>query len=483
MAKSLIAAVLCLLLSACEQQPAYDAPTLQRWNEVKAELGPTLAGSSAWQAHMDFVEAGLVEAGVVAVETMPAPYTRWWAADKPSTAERALQIGDAVLPVASYWAYSGSTPAAGVTAPLLMYKKGLPREALRGHIVVFQVTPAPEGMAAMFSIGNQFATDDFAGPPGISNDQWYQGNYVTRFGRFDEVLKGSGAAGAIVVFSMSADRLAGLYTFPLFNLGIIGVPGVYVDAAVGADVLAAAKQGAVATLTLLAQTADVAPYFYTAVLPGRDYGTAQDEEVLLVTHSDGPNLTQENGTLGILALVREFAQRPQAERPRSLRVLLDPQHYSPGRHLIDWYEMHPQVMQRVVAVLGVEHIGQLEYGESEQGYGLTGRAEPWLIYARNNKAMIAAAITAIKTSSVPRTELRVPEKKGQGRWTGLAEVALKRDINGYATLSNMSGYWGTTAGIESFDAELGTLQIDTLVLLLDVLMLAPAQEGAAAASL
>ena len=205
--------------------------------------------------------------------------------------------------------------------------------------------------------------------------------------------------------------------------------------------------------------------------------------MLLVTHSDGPNLTQENGTLGILALVREFAQRPQADRPRSLRVLLDPQHYSPGRHLIDWYEMHPQVMQRVVAVLGVEHIGQREYGESEQGYGLTGRAEPWLIYARNDTAMIEAAIDAINTSGVPRTELRVPEKKGQGRWTGLAEVALKRYINGYATLSNMSGYWGTSAGIESFDAELGVLQIDTLVLLLDVLMSAPAQVGVAAAPL
>ena len=112
--------------------------------------------------------------------------------------------------------------------------------------------------------------------------------------------------------------------------------------------------------------------------------------------------------------MREFAQRPQAERPRSLRVLLDPQHYSPGRHLIDWYEMHPQVMQRVVAVLGVEHIGQLEYGESEQGYGLTGRAEPWLIYARNDKAMIAAAIDAINTSGVPRTGSGPLDRLGRG---------------------------------------------------------------------
>jgi hypothetical protein len=213
-------------------------------------------------------------------------------------------------------------------------------------------------------------------------------------------------------------------------------------------------------------------------LPGRNYGTASDTEVLLVTHSDGPNLTQENGTLGILALVRAFARQPQVERPRSLRVLFDPQHYSPGRHVTDWYALHPEIMRRVVAVLGVEQIGQLEYGEADpqapggdiKPYGLTGRPEPWLIYARNEPALIEAAIAAIRTTGVARTELRVPEKEGQGRWTGLGEVALKRDLPGFATLSNMSGYWGTTAGIESFDAELATQQIDTLVLLLQKLI-------------
>jgi hypothetical protein len=464
------------VLAACTEAPPYSTDQLQQWTETKAALGPTFAGSPAWQAHMDFVEAGLAEAGVVAVEKLPAPYTRWWAPDNPTATERALNIGGESLPVASYWAYSGSTPPEGISASLLLYRKDMPRDALRGRIIVFQVEPVPERMAASFSIGNEYATGDFAGPKGIADDQWYQGNYVTRFGRFDEVLKGSGAAGAIVVFAMSAERLAGLYTFPLLNQGVVGVPGVYVDAGTGKTVLAAAEQGATATLTLVAHTEAVAPYFYTAVLPGRDYGTAQDEEVLLVTHSDGPNLTQENGTLGILALVRAFAQRPQAERPRSLRVLFDPQHYSPGRHVTDWYALHPEIMQRVVAVLGVEQIGQLEYGDADgqepggDTYGLTGRPEPWLIYARNDPAMIAAAIAAIQTTGVSRTELRIPEKKGQGRWTGLGEVALKRDLAGFATLSNMSGYWGTTAGIESFDAELATRQVDTLVLLLQELI-------------
>ena len=39
--------------------------------------------------------------------------------------------------------------------------------------------------------------------PSLVSDQWFQGNFVTRFGRFDEVLKDSGAAGGIVIFDMS----------------------------------------------------------------------------------------------------------------------------------------------------------------------------------------------------------------------------------------------------------------------------------------
>jgi hypothetical protein len=463
--------LLLFCLAACEPPPPYSPALLQQWNAAKAEQGPTFAGSPAWHAHMDFVEQGLTAAGVVAGEKYPAPYRRWWAPDRPMPQQRQLLIDGVSLPVASYWAYSGSTPVAGVKAPLIVYDRKLTPAELAGHIVVFQVGQVPASMAKMFSIGHEYATDDFpATAPGIADDQWYQSNFVTRFGHFDEVLRDSGAAGAVVIFDMSAARLEGLYTFPLLNLGVVGVPGIYVARDTGKAVLAAAEQGKPARLTLVAHEAEVAPYFYSAVLPGRDYGTDQDEQILLVTHSDGPNLTQENGTLGILALVRHYATVSQAERPRSLRVLFDPQHYSPGRHIIDWYKQHPESMAKVVASLGVEHLGQLEYSEDESGYGLSGRPEPWQIFVRNDEQLIAAAINALETTGVPRTELRVPEKKGQGRWTGLGDVALKYDLAGYATLSNMSGYWGTTAGIESFDASLAHQQLDVLVLLVAELM-------------
>jgi hypothetical protein len=163
-------------------------------------------------------------------------------------------------------------------------------------------------------------------------------------------------------------------------------------------------------------------------------------------------------------------------------VLLDPQHYSPGRHVFDWYAAHPDIMSKVVASVGVEQLGQLEYGEdaaggdegndegNDESYGLTGLAEPWQIFVRNDPRLIEAAINAIEVNALPRTEIRVPEKKGQGRWTGLGDVTLKHDLAGYGTLSNMSGYWGTTNGIESFDATLATQQLDVLVLLVDELM-------------
>ena len=458
-------------LVACATRPAFSPEQLQQWNQAKAALGPTFAGSRSWQVHMDFVEAELATAGLVDIDRLRVPYQRWWAPDTPAPGERALSIEGESLPVASYWAYSGSTQPGGVTAPLLVYDKRTPREQLAGRIVVFRVPPLPESMRAMFDIGHEYATADFRdNAHDFVDEQWYQGNYVTRFGRLDSVLKDSGAAGAVVIFAMSAERLAGLYTFPLLNVGIVGVPGIYVDAQAGAKVLAAAAEGRDATLTLIAHTEEAAPYFYTAVLPGQNYGTAQDEEVLLVTHSDGPNLTQENGALGILALIRHFARVPQSERPRTLRVLFDPQHYSPGRHVTDWYALHPEIMQKIVASLGVEQLGQLEYDEGASGYGLTGRPEPWLIYSRNDPRLIAAAIDAIETTGLPATELRVPEKDGQGRWTGLGEVAMTYDLPGYATLSGMSGYWGTTSGIESFDAELATRQLTALVRLIDVLM-------------
>ena len=277
------------------------------------------------------------------------------------------------------------------------------------------------------------------------------------------------AAGGLVVFDMNPGRARGLYTFPLLEPDVTGVPGLYLDRVAGAVVKEAAKAGKSATLRLDASTGKATPYFLSGFLPGRDYGKPEDEFVLLVTHTDGPNLSQENGALGILAIVGYFAQTPQAERRRTILVMLDPQHYMPGRHRVDWYETHPDTAARIVASIGVEQLGQREYAEDGADFLLTDRPEPTIIFAQDNKLLIDSAIEAVKAERLPRVQVRVPAR-GQGQWIGLGDVAVKRKIPGFGTSTDMSAYWSTTPGIESFDRELCRRQIGVLVRLTRQLM-------------
>jgi hypothetical protein len=68
------------------------------------------------------------------------------------------------------------------------------------------------------------------------------------------------------------------------------------------------------------------------------------------------------------------------------------------------------------------------------------------------------AVAAVQAEALPRAEVRVPSR-GQGQWAGLGDVAAKRAIPGYGTSTDMSAYWSTSPGIESFDAELANRQI------------------------
>jgi hypothetical protein len=475
MAKVLKAAcigVFCILQwSPASAAEMVSVDTLQRWHVEKANGGPTFSGSPAWLEHMAFVEAALRERGVVDLTQEDIDYRRWFASDDLDADDRSLAIDGRAVPVASYWAYSGSTDAEGVTAPLIYYQRNMPAETLRDRIVVFDVSTVPASMQSGFKSGYEYANYDTAiNKRGIASDQWFQGNYVIRFGKFDVVLKEANAAGAVVIFDMSPERAAGLYTFPLLRPGIFGVPGLYVDRVAGATVREAAKKEQSATLVLEAKEEDARTYFLYGALPGRNYGTPEDEMVLLVTHSEGPNLTQENGTIGIVGIVDYFSQLPQKDRNRTLLVLFDPQHYMPGRHLVHWYADHPEIVSRIVASVGVEQLGQLEYSEDGDAYGLNGLPEPTLIFAQENDRLVEIAVDAVKKYAVPRAEVRVPSRDGQGMWQGLGDFAIKHNVPGFAISSAMSGYWTTTPGIESFDKTLCYKQVGVLIALTQGLM-------------
>jgi hypothetical protein len=448
---------------------------LQRWHEIKAAGGPTFAGNPAWHAHLQFVERELRARGVVDLMRTPIRYRRWHTSDDPAAGQWSLRADGREVPIVSYWAYSGTTGEQGITAPLVRYDRQNPPDDIAGRIVVFDVPALPQPLPAMFKPpAHVYATDDEA-PSELPTRQWYQVNYPTRFGRFGEILKQGGAAGGLVIFDLSPARTRGLYTFPLLSSEPVGVPALYLDRQAGETVRAAAEAGRAATLTLRAAEEPAQPYLLHGFLPGRAYGTQADEFVLLVTHTDGPNLTQENGALGIIAIVDHFAKLPQAKRARTLLIVLDPQHYMPGRHLVDWYERYPELAARIVASIGVEQLGQREYVERGEDFVPSGRPEMTLIFAQDNPRLIEMAIAAVQAEQLPRTRVRVPSR-GQGQWAGLGDVAVKRRIPGFAISTDMTAYWSTVPGIESFDAELCRRQIGVLARLADGLMTASLPE-------
>src|SRR5262249_39759147 len=141
-----------------------------------------------------------------------------------------------------------------------------------------------------------------------------------------QALISAGAIGALIVMPLSFDALSGVYTFGVPALH--DMPSLYLDRETGKQILEAA--GKPATLRLISQTEPAETYQLFGYLPGRDYKTDGDKQILLITHTDGPSVSQENRALGILSMVKYFSRIPQAERPRTLMIFFDCRHYMPG---------------------------------------------------------------------------------------------------------------------------------------------------------
>ncbi len=450
---------------------------IQQWHVLKDAGGPTFSGSASWASYTDFLETKFREHGMVDILKDPFTYHRWFTSDDRSSGQWSLSVDGEDIPVASYWAYSGSTGPSGVTAPLVYYDKENPPESLEGKIVVFEIPSSSRGSSSRAqSDGYEYATD----PETFGEntfDHFYQVNYVTRFGKLGTILKGSNAAGAVVIFRMGPERAAGIYTFPP-EKAVIGVPGLYLDRNAGRVLKEAALAGRDATLTLQAKEEIAEPYLLAGFLPGKNYGNENDEIVFLITHTDGPNLSQDDGGLGILGVIQYFSHIPQEDRPRTLLVYLDPQHYKPEQHALDWFEMHPEPTSKIVASIGIEHLGQIEHVERGDDFVRSGLPEITHIFVQDNDFLIAAAVDAVKQNEVPRTMVQSPPRGGQGTWSGLSDVALKRHLPGYGISAHMSAYWSTEARIDKFDSDLCFRQIATAVRLTATLMQADLEEMA-----
>ncbi|MEE3095879.1 MAG: hypothetical protein VX314_03105 [Pseudomonadota bacterium] len=500
-------------LAACEADNSGQHPNLTdirddwlvtpeeaiEWASVKHNNLPTLTGSSEWLNYMSFLETTLDTYGVVDGTRNAWLFERWHTSE--DSTQWSLSSDGASVRVAHYGAYSGSTGPEGITAELIYYDHENPPESIEGKIVVIPTRKHPnppysDNYLINYTFNDyEYATDaetlpapfEFVPPTeSFTFDIWWQ-----LAQGLDRIPRDGNAAGAIIVYDMAYERTKGLYTFGVPTL--YNSPTLILSREDGAKVIDDAKQGKSATLRLEAVVETSEAFQYIAYLPGANYGTPEDEQIILVNHTDGPSITQDNGALGLLGIVKYFSNIPQSERPRTLTVFLDCRHYMPGMEdahaAPDWFTRFPEKKSNIVGMIQTEHLGEMDYREVDGRVEPTDHAEQSYLWTRNNEQLITAAKTAVSKYGWSRAQLSVPERPGkrgslQQVWWGVGAIGQVDtgyyncdvwhclDLPGFGLGGFLGYYWTSDSGIDRWNEQLFVSQTSTMTELTGVLMTA-----------
>jgi hypothetical protein len=499
------------------------------WNLFKSKGGPTYAGSAGWKRYTDFLMSKLQELGAVDFDFVDIPYDHYIVDDWPDrrthqhdsgiAVEKLISDGTPVRVVASYGMTSGFTPREGVSAQMLYCDAARPPsdDEMAGKILVFQTAPYPEPPYSNSFLDNYTLTDyewrspgkwaPLFTPPATSVTTSYHCRWVwSQLNRIAAIGVRARAAGLVAVYDLSPGCAFGLAQRSVYTadgkagLGAqyVNCPTLTLDRVNGAKVVADAKARKRATLTLTARFQRDTGKAILVYLPGRNYGTPQDEQVLLATHTDAMSLIEENGGLGMLGILSYFRHIPRAARPRTLVLYFDCRHFMPGGEpswpQFDYYTIHPERLKPIVATIGIEHMGgrqTIESGPGGNQYTYSsespenGGVITSLMDVHNNNIWLVEAIARAATDNRwPRVDVKsgntgpginggfqgtVKSPMNKGRAYGIPGLGLAGDWPGgwtqtYAQID-------TEAGMHGFDQKYFVQQVAGLSQLAGELML------------
>jgi len=499
------------------------------WATFKSQGGPTYAGSTGWKRYTDFLISKATELGAVDLDYVEIPYDHYIVEDWPdrrthvynsgAAVEKLVSDGVPVPVVASYGMTSGATPPEGVTAPMLYYDAFHPpaAEQIAGKILVFQTAPYPDPPYSNAFLDNFTLTDYewrspgkwpalFVPPPASVTSSYHCRWVWSQLNAFAAIGIRGRAAAMVVVYDLSPGGAFGLAQRSVYRtdgkagLGAdyVNCPTLTLDRVNGAKVLRDAKAEKTATLTLKARFQRDTGKAIVAYLPGKNYGTPQDEQVLLATHTDAMSLIEENGGLGMLGILSYFHHLPQASRPRTLVFYFDCRHFMPGGEgswpQFDYYTMHPEKLKSIVATLGMEHMGgrqTIESGPGGNEYSYSREAPEnggvitSLMDVYNNNIWLVETIARAATDNHwPRVDVKagnvapgvnggfqgqVKSPMNKGRTYGIPGIGLAGDWPGGWTQTYAQV--DTEAGPHGFDKEYFVQQVAGLSQIAGELML------------
>lgn len=468
------------------------------WFQAKASWGATYTGSPAWKSYMGFIEERLEAYGAQNIVRARFPYERWYTTEYPDKTGWSLTSDGTAVDVASYATQSGSTGPNGVTAAMVLYDLSVPAAnrptaaQMAGKIVVVKQAPYTYTGGSAGYTDYEFRTneDQFLAPF-QAVDPTYEASYRNRqqYGQMGTTINNffrsatNLPVGHVVVLDMPPGAAQGGRQHGTPNR--YEVPGLLLDKVNGAKVIEDARAGKTATLKLDAKVEqDALAYTLVATLPGKDFGTPKDTAVMMATHVDGPALIQDAGALGILAVVKYYAQIPQSERPRSIYLVFDTRHFVPGAERTYPYDFvednHDRLSKYVIGGVSMEHVGGAQMADAGNDFRATGRAMTTYINTHGNDINVEKAIEAVKMATLPRAQVNAEERPGvngkaQNNWFGRNFAAHLESLGNHPVWHvtgdwPSSGYQAFYPGLDRFMPEVFIAQVGTAAKLVGTLM-------------
>ena len=439
------------------------------------DFGPRLTGYPAHDAFCTWVEDEMRQAGLHIAPTDVYEY------DCYRTGDFGLELLDGPsagpVDVATSYVRSVGTPDGAVIGTLVVaagfpmtnvvealldpnaastavrqWVASVPDRAYRDAILLIELTAPGELNAGVFTALSAYLQWD-----GHDVDDWARLDYSRAWmGPWIDLndLLPLGVKAVVLTTRASKEMLRGNNSSHIARPQPL--PALVVDRDTGDSLRAAAENRPQARLWLDVAIDSVRLRQMTAILPG-----SSDECIIVNTHTDGQNAFEENGAVAAVAMARHFTSVPAAERlQRTLVFAFYPGHMS-GRVGIEdprgWIVTHPDLVERAVGAVSIEHLGATEWVDDERGYRPTGANEIYGIWTTQGGMYEQVALPALVASGLQRHSLlKPPVQITPGRafhWLGVPHVS---GIAGPTYLLTVSD----NGEMDKFDADLAGRQIN-----------------------
>jgi hypothetical protein len=391
------------------------------WEKRLASLCPTFTGSDGHNTFVDMLDEGLKEVGYK-TERQRFTFPYW----KPVS--YGLAIGGEAVHVPGYRPYSGPTGPEGVTAPLVYVGSGkdLDFSKAAGKIALIDIP----------YIGdlNYEGNFDVVGTVPASAAAEYDGarRNPTRTGMSApnlEAAQKAGVVGAIYIWNGVSDENAQDQVQPFFAPPE-PVPTIWAGHKLGQRLKAEADKGTTVNLIMHATVhPDTPSETLWTYLPGMT-----DDVVIVNTHTDGCNACEENGGIAVMSLARAMMKLPKEKRLKSYVFLFTTGHFAHGyfHGAPEWQKENPDLMQRTIACMTIEHLGAIDYRDDANGNYVSTGHPIWSQAYTPTRAMSAVFLKAAAASGGERMAAVHPHKRYSGE--GMPFWAV-----GVPTLSYITG--------------------------------------------